>query len=138
MVLRQGGGGELLAVRRAPFSQRRLGKSVDPTVDIFKDGDVTISSLFTIQPTETSISVENRKETIGKLTRQVVIAVEKASPPKGAVVTVSYLWWFRVVVFPKGFDVSKIHRLADVQIHGGQILKGGGQSTGIFMVEKKE
>jgi hypothetical protein len=100
--------------------------------------NITVSPLFTIQPKETSISVEYRKETMEKLLRQVVTVAEKATPPKCGALPVSYLWWFRVVVFPKGFDISNIHRLADVQIHGGQILKGGGQSTGIFMVEKQE
>jgi hypothetical protein len=109
----------------------------NPMVDMFKDSDVAISPLFTIQPNITSITVPNRQEMNDRLKSQIETIVKQSPLPKGTPFTVSFAWWFRVVVLPKNTDMSSIHRLADVPTHGGEVLHtAGGQSVGLTMATK--
>ncbi len=104
---------------------------VDPAADKFKDSRITVSPLFTPQ-TSLSITVPFSKTMIEILESDREATVKKIHPPlpKGTVISLQNMIWLRLVLLPKGFDASRIHTLADVTSHGGELAGEAGVGIG--------
>lgn len=95
----------------------------DPKTDKFKDARITISPPFTIQSGAIQIVASSRKEMADGIAEERERALRNSPYPKGTSLTVSQLMWFRVVLLPKGTNVSELRRLSDVLLHGGAVAK---------------
>ena len=101
---------------------------VDPSTDAFKDDRITVSPLFTPQDA-VLVVVPMRTIMADALEKDRQDAVKRSGAPKGMQLTLGNTIWFKALLLPKGTDVSSIHRLSDVPLHGGEL--GDGAAVGI-------
>jgi len=91
----------------------------DPAIDRFKDTRISLSPLFTPQ-NALAISLPFSKVMSDSLLHDQELAIAKIQPqpPHGTPIGVANIIWMKAVLFPKGFDTTDIHKLADVPLHG--------------------
>ncbi len=95
----------------------------DPKTDKFRDPRITITPLFTIQPGAIPIAASARKEMADGIAEDRERALRGSPYPKGTLIIVSQTMWYRVVLLPKGTDVSDLRRLSDILLRGGAVSK---------------
>lgn len=101
---------------------------VSSRVDQMKQETITVSQLFTPrQGLQISASVSKAMLEDVQRERDLVLQnIAKNKIPEKALVQISYPLWFKILLLPKGFDTSNIHRLSDVYANGGMISASDG------------
>lgn len=117
---------QLPAQLRTGFEIALFCGYVDPAVDQLKDTRISISQLFTPQDA-LNISVPFSPIMVESLEKDQESTLEKLQPhPKrGTPIALMNQIWMKPVLFPKGTDISNVHRLADVTVIGGKIAADG-------------
>jgi hypothetical protein len=113
---------ELSSRRREKYEIALACGLVDPAADKMKDERITVSPLFVPQEAITIVA-PMRQVMIDTLERDRAVALKNAEVPSGTSLMLANTIWFRIVLLPRGADVSNIHRLADVARHDGEIPK---------------
>lgn len=108
--------------RREKYEIALVCGFADPATDYFKDDRITVSPLFT--PQDAIFLVTPMRKAMSEALEQArEEAIKKSGAQTGSQLTLANTIWFRIVLLPKGTDVSAIHRLADVSRHAGEIAR---------------
>jgi hypothetical protein len=109
---------------KAQFDVALVCGFTDPAIDLLKDTRITASRLFTIQTVApVVIAAPFSKGMADALDSEQETAIKNIQPPprRGTLVTMQNQIWIKMILLPKGFDISSIRKLEDVRSAGGKI-----------------
>ena len=92
----------------------------DGTMDRHKDNRITIGPLYTPQKSIV-VKVPFSKRMADAIEEALLAEENRLAPPKGSSIQGSFSVWFRLVLLPKGTDLTTIQSLVDIVDRGGVV-----------------